>query len=289
MVGKRLAILLCVSTFLLLLLGGVVHTTGSSLACPDWPACYGSYFPPMTGGILYEHGHRMLGSVVGLITLLLAGWTFMQPPLRGLRPYALLGVVLVVVQGTLGGLTVIYLLPPAVSTAHFSCAMAFFGGSLLLATRLHLGATPNPAVALAPARQAVAWTAGLVYLQLVLGAAVRHQKASMMCGYDALKCAGNWMPQSELQVLQSVHRLSALGVLAAVVWSTRKVLAQARRLQRPELRTLSLASHALVFLQILMGVWVIKSGVQLHVVTTHLGLGALLWGDLVVLWYMLRA
>src|SRR5947208_12682052 len=69
---RRFAAATAVATFLLLLVGGLVNPTGSSLACPDWPLCYGSPFPPMVGGILYEHSHRLLATGVGLLTVVLA-------------------------------------------------------------------------------------------------------------------------------------------------------------------------------------------------------------------------
>ena len=57
MLARPLSLVLVGLTFALVVLGGIVHNTGSSLACPDWPLCYGMVFPPMRGGILYEHGH----------------------------------------------------------------------------------------------------------------------------------------------------------------------------------------------------------------------------------------
>src|SRR5262245_13322574 len=69
---RRLAVATAVATFLLLLVGGLVNPTGSSLACPDWPLCYGSPFPPMVGGIFYEHSHRLFATGVGILTVVLA-------------------------------------------------------------------------------------------------------------------------------------------------------------------------------------------------------------------------
>src|SRR5688572_23167410 len=115
------------ATFLLLLVGGLVNPTGSSLACPDWPLCYGSAFPEMTGGILYEHSHRLVATFVGLMTVILGVLLFRaRRHDRGYVPLALLVVAMVVVQGVLGGLTVLLKLPPQISTAHLALSMAFF-------------------------------------------------------------------------------------------------------------------------------------------------------------------
>src|SRR6185436_1137857 len=72
-VVHRFAVTTAVATFLLILIGGLVHGTGSSLACPDWPTCYGSLMPKMEGGVLIEHSHRLAAGTVVIMTLALAG------------------------------------------------------------------------------------------------------------------------------------------------------------------------------------------------------------------------
>ncbi|MCX5731932.1 MAG: COX15/CtaA family protein, partial [Deltaproteobacteria bacterium] len=72
MLEYRIARATAAATFVLLVIGGMVHATGSSLACPDWPLCYGQFFPSMEGGVLYEHGHRLVALAVSLLTLALA-------------------------------------------------------------------------------------------------------------------------------------------------------------------------------------------------------------------------
>ncbi|RYF03705.1 MAG: hypothetical protein EOO40_11945, partial [Deltaproteobacteria bacterium] len=235
-------------------------------------------FPPMRGGIFYEHGHRLLASGVGTLTLfyLLAVWR------RGVgqRLYAALGLSLVVVQALLGGLTVMMRLPPEVSIAHLGTSMLYFAWTLG-ANLMVQPMQPSPLRAV-PRRLLYVASAG-VYLQVLLGAVVRHRGASMRCGYDAVLCLGRALPGDGLQWLQTSHRLLALLVAGLVLVATLPVIKQARSQGRRGLRQLGIAAHALVCSQVLMGVLVIKTGVNLHVVTTHLALGALLWGCMVLL------
>src|SRR6185295_15319185 len=107
-VVHRFAVATAVATFLLILIGGLVHGTGSSLACPDWPTCYGSFFPKMEGGVLVEHSHRLAAGTVAILTVLLAAVVSAgrSARLRRLRRHAWLSVALVLVQAVLGGITV---------------------------------------------------------------------------------------------------------------------------------------------------------------------------------------
>src|SRR5687768_13555615 len=99
----RLAVATAVATFFLLLVGGIVHGTGSSLACPDWPLCYGSPFPEMTGGVFYEHGHRLLAFGVGMLTTVLMVYCILARKRdRALLWLGIATFVIVVIQGVLG-------------------------------------------------------------------------------------------------------------------------------------------------------------------------------------------
>src|SRR5512136_1634273 len=97
----RFAQALAVATFALLVIGGLVHPTGSSLACPDWPLCNGMFFPPMRGGILYEHGHRLAALTVSVLTAGLAVLLFREGHPPALRRMGIAAVVLVGVQASL--------------------------------------------------------------------------------------------------------------------------------------------------------------------------------------------
>src|SRR6266853_1535331 len=122
----RFAVALAVATFCLIFVGGLVTSTGSALAVPDWPLSFGKFFPKMEGGVLYEHGHRMVAGVVAILTLVLALWAWMREPRSWLRKLAAAALGLVLFQAVLGGLTVLLRLPLAIAVSHAATAQAFF-------------------------------------------------------------------------------------------------------------------------------------------------------------------
>src|SRR5205823_2365123 len=129
----RLAAATAAATFVLLFVGGLVTSTGSGLAVPDWPLSFGQVFPPMVGGVLFEHGHRLAASTVGTLTLVLALWTALKEPRPGVRVLALVALFAVILQGVLGGVTVLYKLPLGVSLTHACLAQMFFCLTVVLA------------------------------------------------------------------------------------------------------------------------------------------------------------
>src|SRR5437763_14065975 len=114
----RLAAATAAATFVLLFVGGLVTSTGSGLAVPDWPLSFGQVFPPMVGGVLFEHGHRLAATAVGCLTAVLALWTVGGDGRASVRALGLLALLAVVLPGVLGGPTALYQLPPAASAPH---------------------------------------------------------------------------------------------------------------------------------------------------------------------------
>src|SRR5712691_13476948 len=107
----RFAVATAGATLVLLFLGGLVTSTGSGLAVPDWPLSFGQVFPPMVGGVLFEHGHRLAASLVGTLTVILALWTVLKESRPAVRALGLIALFTVILQGVLGGVTVLYKLP----------------------------------------------------------------------------------------------------------------------------------------------------------------------------------
>ncbi len=285
----RLALALLGLTFCLLLAGGLVHNTRSSLACPDWPLCFGSAFPRMEGGVLIEHGHRLLATSVGLGTIILVFGLASRARKTGEHRLTWLGVAalaLVVFQGVLGGLTVIYRLPTLVSTAHLATSMLFF--SLLIYINFRLRPTPPRTRAALPPTVAT-WSAiatATVYLQMLLGALMRHLGAGLACT-DLPLCRGEvWPAGAHPNVLLHVtHRLAALAVLFVTIMVARVTW---RAGARPLVRALALIAPLLTLVQGTLGVLSITSFLDAAPVTAHLGVAALLLADLFCLHLVAR-
>ena len=287
----RLAIGTSVLTLVLLIAGGLVWSTGSALACPDWPLCYGEVFPVMKGQVLFEHGHRLIAAAVATSTVVLAVRTFAD---RRLRWLSLAATGLVLLQAVLGGLTVLLKLPLLVRVLHLATSQAFFAAILILTARcIQLAAAGNAAKAVAPvsppAQRALALAAAAVYLQLLLGALVRHTGSALACR-SVLWCDGQLWPRGfgpgEVQML---HRYWALVAGALVIWSTLRALPDLERSASPLPRILAIAAPVLLLTQIGLGFSSVLSFLSVPVVTAHLAVGALLWGDLVLLWILTSA
>ncbi len=213
----------------LLFLGSVVHATESSLACPDWPTCFGSMVPEMTGGVFWEHLHRL---VAGGLVLIFAVTTWLARKETSDRPWifraCLAGVGLLLVQSVFGGITVIYQLPTAVSTSHLSLAFIFVSLATVLAssTAWRSRSLTMASESAGRLRRFATVGAALVFTQSVLGALVRHLDAGLSCP-DAPLCLGQVVPPlvNPLITTHFAHRVlgivTALGLIALAVWAGR--------------------------------------------------------------------
>jgi len=176
-VGHRLAIGLVPATWILLIAGGLVTSTDSGLAVPDWPLSYGTFFPPMVGGILYEHSHRLIAGTVALWTAVLAVWLIAKESRASLKWLGASALAMILLQALLGGLTVIYLLPTVISVAHASLGQVFFGlvvSIAILTSGAWQAVTPSVHPAVRRLRIMSLGFTALVFFQIVSGAYVRH-------------------------------------------------------------------------------------------------------------------
>ena len=181
----RLAVVLACWTFLLIIAGALVTSNDAGLSVPDWPTSFGSSYkiPKLVGGVKFEHTHRMIAQVAGLLTIVMAVWTWRVEKRRWLRLLALAALGTVIAQGMLGGLTVLFYLPPAISSAHAALAQTFF--CIAVAMALFTGKKwieEHPRVEF-DARRPSLFTLTLLsifvlYVQLILGAMFRHHGLS---------------------------------------------------------------------------------------------------------------
>lgn len=255
----------------LLFLGSVVHATESSLACPDWPTCFGTMVPEMTGGVFWEHLHRLVAG--GLVLMFgLATW-LVRKEVTG-RPWmfkaCLAGLGLLVVQSVFGGLTVIYQLPDLVSTTHLTLAFAFLtlAAVLAAATSGHGSADEGMNESVGVRLRALAVFAGLlVFLQSVLGGLVRHTDAGMACP-DVPLCLGQVVPPLVNLPITAhfAHRVLALVATAAVIW----LAVEAFRSDAPQrLRRWVVAAVVLVLLQVGLGIASVLTVLAVTPVSLH--------------------
>jgi cytochrome c oxidase assembly protein subunit 15 len=172
------SVLLAICTLFLVVAGASVTSHQAGLSVPDWPLSYGQVMPPMVGGVKWEHGHRMVATFVGMLTVGLAIWLAVAEPRRWMRRLGWAALAAVIVQGVLGGLTVLLLLPPAVSVSHACLAQLFFSTTIAIAIFTSRTWQTGPLLVedygKPSLRSLSIVTPGLVLLQIALGAAFRH-------------------------------------------------------------------------------------------------------------------
>ena len=228
----RYAVLTAAATFCLLIAGALVTSHDAGLAVPDWPLSYGQLMPPMVGNIFWEHGHRMVATLVGMLTIGLAAWLALREPRRWVRRLGWAALAAVVLQGVLGGVTVLFLLPRPVSIAHASIAQLFFSFTVTLALVTGPGwlqERPRRAQAASPSLQRLAALAtAAIYVQLILGAAFRHNAFGII-----------------------PHLVGAAVVTTMVLWAWRRV--RREHADEPALRRPANFAAGLLFVQLLLG------------------------------------
>lgn len=278
----RFAKLTCLSTYLLIVVGSLVTTTGSGLAVPDWPLSFGQFFPEMKGGVLFEHGHRMVAGTVGIMMTALAIWIWLADDRRWLKMFALAAWLAVVAQAILGGITVLNQLPVAVSVSHAGLAMLFFAMTAFIALATDSSwnglrekvSQPPPSAALTKFTIAAAV---VVYMQIMFGAIMRHMGAGMAIPDWPLSYGQIIPPRLEVATIafNFAHRTWAWVTAAALVVLFLAVRRHATRTHG--LHTLAHLLAGLVFVQILLGAWTVWSIKDYVVTTLHVATGAAIW------------
>lgn len=277
----RFAAVVAFCTFLLIVAGALVTSNDAGLAVPDWPTSfhhwpvtYGYFTVPLVGGIRWEHGHRIIAQLIGLLTIVLAVWTSKVDRRPWMRKLGWAALATVIAQGILGGITVLRFLPPGVSAAHATLGQTFF--CLVTALWLFTGRTwvQDPRMQLPTKRPSLPWLAtastACVYVQLILGAAFRHHGIKLL-----------------------PHIISAAVVTFVLLWTVVRVLSEyalVEQLRRPALMLLTLL---MVQLALGFGAWLTRvewgrdvpqpGMAMVYVTVSHVAVGALLLATTVVL------
>ena len=288
------ALLVSASTALLIFAGGLVTSTGSGLSVPDWPTTYGWFmltFPleKMVGGIFYEHSHRLIASGVGLLIVVLAAWLWMAEPRAWVRRLGYLALGAVVTQGILGGITVLWFLPDAVSIAHAGLAQLVFCLTVSIALftspgwkRAYAGRNPLSPLDDAILKKVAAATTAAIYIQIIAGATMRHTGAGLAIP-DFPWAFGRLIPPmwSGPIAIHFAHRVGALIVTALVLATVGHVLYHHR--SRRELTRSSLLLLALMAIQITLGALTVLTGKHYIINSLHVVTGAMVLGTSLVL------
>ncbi len=290
-------------TLALVCVGGLVTSHGAGMAVPDWPTTYGynMFFFPIslwTGGVFYEHTHRLVASVAGMLTIILAVWLWLKESRRWLRWLGIVAVLLVIVQGVLGGLRVTEMMD-SLGIFHATLAQLF----LVLMSAIALVTSPNwrkltanrPEITHASKlRLAYGVTAGIILLQLIIGATMRHQHAGLAVPDFPLAYGKVWPDVSpaaiehynesrnELMalnpitafqvVLHMIHRLVALCILVGVFLSVRWTFQNADR--QSGLPRTALLWLGLIVVQVCLGAATVWTNKSADIATLHVAVGA---------------
>ena len=305
---NRLAWLTCGATLLLICSGGMVTSKNVGLAVPDWPTTFGYnmfLFPvsKWVGGILFEHTHRLIASAVGFLTIILAIWLWCSQPGRWVRNLGVIALGAVILQGVLGGLRVT-MLKDEIGIFHACLAQAFLGLLILIALGTSKSWLQKPSglahhridsQKLAPIRTLAIAITIAIYVQLALGATMRHQHRDLAI-LDFPTANGAWIPDTSAAALakinawrdahglsdvdafqiwlQMAHRFLAFIVAIAVIAFCFRVWRDARGFAA--LKRLSIFWIVLVACQIALGAWTIWSNKAADISTAHVAVGAIM-------------
>ena len=174
----RFAVFVVFWTILLLIAGALVTSNEAALAVPDWPLSYGTLTPPMVGGIVYEHSHRLIAGGLGILAIVLAVWVWAKDERRWLRWFSVIAVLGIVAQAILGGEVVRQLLHYWLPVIHACFAQIMFAALLSIAVLpVDWWVSDRPQVedSGSPSIHSLAiLNAAIIYFQVILGAGFRH-------------------------------------------------------------------------------------------------------------------
>ena len=291
----RLSLATLLITMSMVVLGGVVHNTGSSLACPDWPLCFGQVFPKMEGGVAVEHSHRLLGMLIGLLCIALVVVSRRIKQTDPCLARTAIGVlVAVILQGVLGGATVLLKLSPLVSTLHLGTSQLVI--ALLLWITVRSAAKPDLKITTQPSKavyKALGGATVLIYLQMLLGAGIRHGGAAQICGLgpdspnflclDPVTQTAVLFPSTLAAKANLLHRYFGIVAGLLAIGGTIPMLKWAKSQGIGQLRAACVGTHIIVVTQWILGFLTLATYIGVVSTTLHLLFAMLLWMTLLFL------
>ena len=283
--------IVAIGVFVLLVAGALVTSTESGLAVPDWPLSYGRVMPPMVGGILFEHGHRLIAAALSTLVGIQVAVLWWGEPRRSVRRLGLLAFAAILAQALLGGLTVLLQLPPVVSSAHAALAQIVFALVCTVAWKTSKVGSRTPQSAdgsgLDLALRRTSLATGAIYLQIVLGAVMRHTGAGLAIPDFPLAFGGLAPTGAEFGLPGvAIHFSHRLGALLVAVLVVRAASALARVEESSPSERLRSTWIALLLIQIVLGAFSIYTRKMPALTVAHLATGALCFvtGVLIVLY-----
>ena len=301
---NRFTWFICAAALLLICSGGMVTSKNVGLAVPDWPTTFGYnmfLFPvsKWVGGILFEHTHRLIASAVGFLTIILATWLWRSEGRGWVRNLGLIALAGVILQGILGGLRVT-MLKDEIGILHACVAQAFLALLVVIALVTtsfwrSLDEMDTSPKKFAPIRSLAIAITLAIYLQLALGATMRHQHRDLSI-LDFPTANGAWIPDTSATALakinawrdarglsdvdtfqiwlQMTHRFVALLIAIGVIAFYSRVRRDAR--QVPALKKLSMWWAAFLLVQLTLGAWTIWTNKAADIATAHVAVGAVM-------------
>src|SRR5438477_8122823 len=297
------------ATLLLICSGGMVTSKGVGLAVPDWPTTFGynMFLFPVSkwiGGVLFEHTHRLIASTVGLLTIIHAIWLWRTEDRQSVKTLGLIAVAGVILQGILGGLRVT-MLKDQIGIFHACLAQAFLGLIVLIAivttnfwqAQNLTGLTDQVSERLRSIKNIAMVTTLAIYVQLALGATMRHQHKDLAI-LDFPTANGAWIPDTSAPALakinawrdaralsdvdafqiwlQMAHRFLAVLIAIAVIMFFFRVRRLRHSLRASILSGLSILWVILFFLQFTLGAWTVWGNKAADIATAHVAVGAIM-------------
>jgi protoheme IX farnesyltransferase len=281
---RRIAWVAVGFTYFLIVLGGTVRATDAGLSCPDWPLCYGQVFANVDYRTFLEQFHRYVaGSAVSIliVALAVAAWIWARHE-RRILILALFALVLLAIQVVLGGLTVLWKLPPEIVTAHLGTALAILAVVITIAVMAGNAkpAKEHPDKTRRFAQLAVI-NALLVYGLMLSGSYVVGSGATLACSGWPLCTAQPWAIVNRLADINVLHRIIATFVGLVLIWT---LISAIRRYKvAPGQAWIAVIAGVLFVVQAIVGGLIVLLEKPAFVAGLHLALATAVWGLLVVL------